>query len=166
MRQCAAPYITAFRSSRPCPTSKPDRQKRVVMRNLPDFSILWSENQPQKLRLSNIVSGSGFPWQARTPRRILSATCWPGCSALYGRSLRRGRPGARVAGPQGHSQHFLGYTIEHKNLPEKRTKLEFFVGLPDPGSVKTGRTALAESSRFGVYARCVTRQKEEVSKEH
>jgi hypothetical protein len=28
--------------------------------------------------------------------------------------------GESVASPQDHSQHFLGYTIEHKNLPEKR----------------------------------------------
>ena len=32
------------------------------------------------------------------------------------------------ASPQDHSQHFLGYTIEHKNLPEKRR----FFWSPEP----------------------------------
>src|SRR5260370_32663359 len=48
----------------------------------------------------------------------MSMPRWLGADGC-GRCLRASQPGERVARPQDHSQHFLGYTIEDKSLPEK-----------------------------------------------
>jgi len=44
----------------------------------------------------------------------------PGALTPTGGLYGEGRSGESVASPQHHSQHLLSYTIEHKNVPEKR----------------------------------------------
>ena len=60
MQQRAAPDITDFRSRRPLPTIEPDSQKRVVMRNLPDFSIVVVRTR-QKLKLGGMACRAALP---------------------------------------------------------------------------------------------------------
>ncbi len=62
------------------------------MRNLPDFSISGVRTR-QKLKLGDIVLACGFPLGGHGHREAAAAIL---------------------------PQYFVSYTIEHKNLPEKR----------------------------------------------
>jgi hypothetical protein len=135
MRQRAAPDTQVSARAEPS-HSKPDRQKRAVMRNLPDFSIPGVRTRPKIY---------GFPILFRVlvslgrhrRRDEFSALLASRGAHRYGRSLERGRSGESVASPQEKIRplgrvrpKFItalrGRRATHSSKGQKRVRFDFF----------------------------------------